>query len=663
MNLALSWNGWSDDPFLLEAVSDPVVRRAQRAAAAAREILRDKNGLERATVQQLLTRLQTLRTSLLARVMGEAGGVTDFRRFTAAALIADVDDLIAGSTQALGQIAERSIERSADLGEQHADQPIRAAQLTIRPGMPGLDRRVITAAFDNTADLLTPPMQQFRGAIVQGIRRVATAGDNRMTEINRLRDQIAGAGFNGAAFKAERIIRTEVNRVFSMANYERMVGLSKDFPFLRKGWRASRDNRVRQGHREAHQTYARGQGIPIEDRFQIKVYNERPGKAPVLQGTAQLRFPVDPDAQPEGKLAAGATIMCRCGSFVDFDIAEFGKFSQAKISTALQGIQRGPAPPPEPPPAKPKRLPAVRKPRVPKIKPLAPVVPGQTTGTAKPAGIPLTTAAKITPKPAYAKVRAAFDIMDRVHGDGELKDFVVGAPAPGQRGMYGYYQPGGSTSYRSIRAQHLGKAPLSDIAITGKGLAAHPYNTTFHETGHLLDNQAFSKGSWSSKTDVSPEWAAWRQAAQNSATLQRLQRWGRAAVPTSELGLKFGGKPVAPDPVYGQQGDGDTPKGVNPRHINYLISGEEVWARAYAQYIAVRSGDKTALAELRLMQKAATYGPVKADQPYNTNPMGKEPIPNSWDYPVVWQDDEFEPIAEAIDKLLEGKGWRTPGRK
>jgi hypothetical protein len=669
LNLALTWNAWDDDLFIQEASSDPTIKRAQRAAAAAREILSDRYALERTTVQQLLTRLNTLKTSLQARVLGEAGGVTDFRRFTANALIADVDVLIRQATDQLARIGQQSLDAAADLGEQHADEPVKAAQLTIRASMPGLDRQLVTAAFDNTADLLTSAMQQFRGDVVTSIRRVATAGDNRMTEINRLRDKISSAGIDGAAFKAERIVRTEVGRVFNMATYTRMTGLAADFPFLKKGWRAARDNRTRQGHREAHQLYTRGQGIPIADRFQVNVYNERPGKPVVLLGVARLRFPVDPDAEPAGRLAAGSTIMCRCGAFVDFDLAQFAQFAKDKVTVAI-GDVRGPAPEPEPVPVPPKKQPTVRKPKLPKPKALPAVVPGQVVGKPKPQGTPISAHAKVDPNTKYRKVREAYALLDSVHGDGTLRDIDVGAPDKIQKGLHAYYMSN-AWKLKNLRGQisYSKRKPkqYNDIAFTGRGLSGHPLNTTWHETGHWLDNRAFvapkfgqqvvPDDAFASEYNDSPAWDAWRNAAKGSPTIQRLQRWGNAAF------RPVPGTPMQPDPVYGHQGDGDTPMGVHRGHVGYLLKSKEVWARAYAQYIAVRSGDAGALKELRQMQAAASYGPVKPDAKFNTKTGGKDPDPGSWDYPTVWQDDEFKPIADAIDKILEEKGWRTPGAK
>jgi hypothetical protein len=67
------------------------------------------------------------------------------------------------------------------------------------------------------------------------------------------------------------------------------------------------------------------------------------------------------------------------------------------------------------------------------------------------------------------------------------------------------------------------------------------------------------------------------------------------------------------------------------KYARYLAHDAEFWARAYAQYIGTRSGNAALLAELSAMRQGV--------------------------YPLVWDDDDFEPIAAAIDGLLREKGW------
>lgn len=332
-----------------EASGDDAVRRAADAGRAAGDVLKDRFALERQTVQTLVGYLTDLKKALSHRLLTGAGSLTDFKRFALQALLADADRLIADAQRRIAMLAERSIQGAADLGDQYAEEPLDAAKLPVSKALPGLDQAVIQATFGNTVKLLTPPMQQFADDTKRAIRGVALAGDNKFEAIQKLRDRIAGQGMDAAQYKAERIIRTELGRTFNAATYERLVALSAQFPFLKKGWRATKDGRTRMGHREAGAKYVRGQGVDIRGAFVLNVYDERPGKAPKPMGKVALRYPVDPLAVPAGKLAAAATIMCRCNAFVDFDLAEFRQHSRTQISLALGTPV---VPPPVKPPAK-----------------------------------------------------------------------------------------------------------------------------------------------------------------------------------------------------------------------------------------------------------------------------------------------------------------------
>jgi len=330
------------------------VRRLQEAIsgahAAGAAVQADQHKADRNALAELLRHFQTLKRSLMNRLMA---GVTDFKRFSLQALLADVDRLLAETEAAIQTAVARDIESAADRGAAAADNPAKAAGIMVAPALPGLDANLVQAGFGNAVDLLTLPMRQFGADVKGGLRRVALAGDNKFEEIQKLRDKIGGAGFDAAQFKAERIIRTEVGRVFNAAQFARMTDLAKTFPFLRKGWRATKDGRTRIGHRQAGATYARGQGIPVADLFTVQVYDERPGKGAKLIGTAKMRFPIDPEATPAGKVAAGATIMCRCNGFTDFSPADLDAYNRQRTALALGGVLPPVPPPVVPPPVVP----------------------------------------------------------------------------------------------------------------------------------------------------------------------------------------------------------------------------------------------------------------------------------------------------------------------
>jgi hypothetical protein len=635
---------------ILEASGNPTVRRAQRANRAALDVLKDRNAHERAAMVQLAKRLQVLQNTLKGKLLADDGSVTDFKRFSLNSLLADVDRIAKDTTDQINRDQETNLKDMADLGQSMADEPVRAAQLQIGVGLPGLDAHLVTSAFGNMADLLTLPMQQFATDVKVSLRRVALTGESRMAEIQRLRDQISGQGFDNAQYRAERIIRTELGRVFNESNYARLTAMVGDFPFLRKGWRSAADGRTRQGHREAAQKYARGSGAPMAEPFQVNVYAEKNGIATKLLGVARLRFPIDPQAQPTGRIAAAATILCRCNAFVDFDLSEFAQFTAQKIQQATGGLKPPIAAPPTPVPAPaPTRKPVQRKPRMPKSAPmptpdLQKAVPtGSTDG-------PRVSASLVGPTKGALKAiqDRVMGAVDKVHSDGLLDKTPLKVTAANVYGKYTYFFNGHSKS----------------IALSKSGLNAHPFNTLAHETGHWVDHQGLGGGFARFGSTLgqrhSPEMGQLIDALTNSKTIQQLRQWYFAG--TKSGGVKFHGQQV----TAGFEGDGTIPVGLYRKHIGYLLQKDETFARGYAQYIAVRSGDTSGLAELKMMQKACEVvhtGKVPAGTRMNSQALGLEPDPGTWSYPVVWTDEDFTPIADAFDRLFEAKGWRHPTKK
>lgn len=338
MTVALAWL----EP-IREATGD-AARKMKAAAQAAADVLKQRDRLDAQTVSAIDRYLRALQDALRAKLLSDDRSLTDFGRYNVGALLHDVDRLVAQATRQMAHAAGDLIESAADLGVTHAADPLAAAGLQVSVNLPGLDHVLVQSTINNTAHLLTEPMQQFRNDVITSIRQVTNAGEGTFQEIAKLRELISGRGFDAAQFKAERIVRTEVGRVFNESNHRRLVALARQFPFIRKCWRDSHDSRVRLGHQEAGTRYARGRGISIAEAFQVNVYAERKG-AQVLIGVASLQYPVDPDATPAGRVAAGATIMCRCNAFVDFEQTDFRSYSRAQIGAILSPHRPAPPPP------------------------------------------------------------------------------------------------------------------------------------------------------------------------------------------------------------------------------------------------------------------------------------------------------------------------------
>ncbi len=308
---------WEPPPSVQEAAGDETVRSRRAAGAAAGKAVRaEKVALERAVLQQQIRRLEALKRSILA----DLGSATDFRRFQAQSIIRSIDAEIARTNQALAADAQQAYRTAAQLGGTQVDETLYAAKFETFTSA-AIDSNLVDAASENTIDLLSEAMLRFRNRIAPMIRRLTTAGANFGDEWVKLAASIEKTGLDDAAYRAERIVRTEMSRTFNSAADARAAELAERMPFMRKIWIRTQDSRTRPTHVDAGARYARGQGIPIPDKFQI--------------GDATMRYPVDPLAEPAGKIAARETIMCRCNQAVDFDAASLRQETQKRVSLAL----------------------------------------------------------------------------------------------------------------------------------------------------------------------------------------------------------------------------------------------------------------------------------------------------------------------------------------
>jgi len=220
-----------------------------------------------------------------------------------------------------------------------------------------------------------------------------------------------------------------------------------------------------------------------------------------------------------------------------------------------------------------------RQPSVARVAPAAPVAPPVEAEPVRKA--PVSAALEVRVAGSHqAQVRAAIAAVDKVHDDGALPVTpMIGRLAPGDVALGRYTaDPDGRPIQIAVRndSRHW------------------PALTTAHEIGHLLDHQVLGKaGEYASAT--SPVFKDFRSAVLASASAKDI-----AALPP---------------------------------HIRAdFFTFREFWARAYAQYIAAKSGDPLLRAQL-----------VKI----RTGSQG-------W---RQWSDEDFAPISTAIDELFRAKGW------
>ncbi|WP_133740312.1 hypothetical protein [Actinorugispora endophytica] len=147
-------------------------------------------------------------------------------------------------------------------------------------------------------------------------------------------------------------------------------------------------------------------------------------------------------------------------------------------------------------------------------------------------------------------------------------------------------------------ADHLGEYDMLTRSIDINTTNPELRSTLVHEIGHAIDHGAFEGSGLASAMPRTPQMRAWREAVWNSEAVRALK-----------------GEP-------------------EDQYTTYLRSLPEIWAHSYAQWVAVRSGDEQLLTELRSRLSSS-----EADQ-YRQ-----------------WEDQDFEPIAEALDHIFQSEGW------
>jgi len=146
----------------------------------------------------------------------------------------------------------------------------------------------------------------------------------------------------------------------------------------------------------------------------------------------------------------------------------------------------------------------------------------------------------------------------------------------------------------------------STIELRPRGQAVNL--TAVHELGHYLDHRLLGQSEviMETKWQTEASTAAWLRTVNASPEVRRLQ--GLLASTNDDPALEA--------------------------HLKYLLTPSELWARSYAQWIAVRSGDEALGIDLEWW-------------------LGR---PDEWTRSRQWGKTEFEPIAESIDRIFRDKG-------
>ena len=451
----------------------------------------------------------------------------------------------------------------------------------------GADEQIQRRANQLAGQVTDTTYGQIQDQLADGI----IAGDS----IDVLADRVRTVFAEASERRATTIARTEVISSFNGAQVDAARQLPADVVGGME-WISTRDGRTRSAHRGSWPEGPDRQVVPIADAF--------------LVGGEHLQYPGDPSGR------ASNVINCRCTvAFLDPD--EFRKrYADQQDSGEVAPTAEGP------PPAEP-------QPTAPDAGEYGPPLPDAPIPVAKVTARPeRITRGNIVTTPSSSEgvtwlegnskaddriareIRAAQDAIGRV---------LSGIPGEIRRTWYKHGEPMQLRVGR-LTARGADGSFSTDQAARARGISLKPSSKTLrstfaHEFGHYLDFGDFgSPGKYRTATG---EQQGVMDAINATASVGKLRELAK---------LRHG------DWI-------DVADGKGFRHdagyVSYLLDDRELWARAFSQYVAIKSGDERMLREL----------------------LGHVDTPTGGVMPYQWADlDEFAPVVRAFDDLFRAKG-------
>ncbi len=451
---------------------------------------------------------------------------------------------------------------------------------------PHLAQKIQTAAFDFCAATNATTTKQLNAALADLRDELAEGLVEQGDTLKQLRKRVQSVFEHAENSRAQRIAATEASRAVHAAEYQsaKESGVVAGFEWLVSSDACPLCQRVA----------AEAKYVKVEQPFATGM-----GKNPAYSTVKH------PPLHPG----------CQC-SMLEVLTPEHGGPSDVPWAAGPFKPEPKPVKPKPKPPAAapPSPLPGPTTSPVPRSRPVVPPVVGMPVppappepvpGPVGPHGVSVSDALKLpTAKPLREAIRGGLDAVDRVHGDGKLAEIPLKLSKSEREN--------GSFTYGQATGRAMG------MAISTRG--DHPELTLVHEIGHMLERTAIT-GAYAGDRDFStaPEFSEWFKAIKESRAVKGL----KAIAETPGETVSVAGPGASPSAVK-----------INVRYIRYLLQHDELWARSYAQYIAVRSGDKTLLDQVKAERAVQVYG-------------GRQ-----------WDDDDFEPIAQAIDAMFLKLGWR-----
>jgi len=255
-----------------------------------RRLLARRARVENRAAADQLALLRETRREVLAELLGPHSRFDDWRF---RGMLKVIDQMIDKQAAQSGVLVSKSVRESWEVGLEFGAVGVPKGFLY------GVSSDLLGAIEAVTKESLNDIWLDAGRAVKIAVRRSVLGVDNLADSIRRLAKSLRDPKtFGSVETRAEMVIRTEVNRTFSMAADAQMgsaaEAMKKGGLSLRKYWLSADDDRVREDHQKAAETYDKAHAIP-EDK-------------PFIVGGEALMYPLDPAG------SAKNTIGCRCVS-------------------------------------------------------------------------------------------------------------------------------------------------------------------------------------------------------------------------------------------------------------------------------------------------------------------------------------------------------------
>lgn len=346
---------------LREQSSEQVARFSRVYATGARQL----DGLTNQGISRLNRLLRELRFDIRSKLAQLTGGLDDpFTVRIVPTIAEEINESLLAFTRGANNELAASLSDAFGLGSSITSRAL--SSIGIPLGAPAISPQLLASLIGTTEDVMIE-MTNRLGQRIMGQVRLAAVGleptsavMNSIDNILRTSEEVRRGVRRriGFGFQAEAITRTEVGRVFSVAQQAAGEQISESIPDLRKQWVTR--SKERRGHLRAERKYATDGitgPIPIKQRFIVQDFSRTgttsfltlgkriqppqgplPGQRVVKTRTYRRRgrvftdrmlFPRDPSA------SAGNVVNCTCV------VVEFLPEIEEAVQRTLGVIQRG----------------------------------------------------------------------------------------------------------------------------------------------------------------------------------------------------------------------------------------------------------------------------------------------------------------------------------